>query len=708
MKKMKKIILSIALMICFLTVEAQTITKIEGKRFMRPITEYVDLDSNGIRYPNTGSWHNLSLDFRFEFTNGNIALQQGDTIVISGRVGTQPFLYIDTIILTANLAAGAKIFSVFTDEHMGNYVNALFPFNDSICEGTIVGEVEYVSKYTTIILPSKAAVLQLIKEPAPPPIPPPPVGTPFPDGGFENCWQWFENNMAGKSDYWDFADNYFLNTMNPFYALHPAFGNTPLTAFRLEGSDTYNENYSLKVVSSQMNFAGNTIFLPGVAATLDIDIFGMNLSSGRPFTDRPEAIKGWYQYAPVNGDSAAIEIWLRKNGTILGRGKQVIKNTVSEWTQFNVPVNYTSNETPDTIAVIFSSSANYDFTDLMTLMQCQGQLGSALYLDDISFEYETVIKDSTHARVEIDTVIDCGENYVYNGMIYHQSGVYTHLFYTATGDSVVVINLTVRETFGKIGNIQGTSNITQTGTYTYSIAPLPNAGYYQWTVSNPQWTIINTGAQISLNITEQGTGILSVKAIHTNGQCESDTATLSIGVCNSLGKMGEIQGENLIAQSGKYTYFITPVENAISYQWTVSNPQWNILGSATSTTIDLYINTSSVGTLSVQASDDCGKKSQKDFTVQANVSVLAHKDNSKEIQIYPNPAKDVVFVLIENNALTDVEIHFFDIFGRLLAVQKITNRETTVRMDSFSAGVYVLQIKENREIITTSKIVKTE
>ncbi|MDR0605518.1 MAG: PCMD domain-containing protein, partial [Bacteroidales bacterium] len=210
---------------------------------------------------------------------------------------------------------------------------------------------------------------------------------PFPDGGFESSWEKHENPVQGKADYWDFKDNYLLTTLNQLHELSGEMGDAPLTAFREEGGNVYNGNYSLKVVSDQMIFGDTSIFLPGVAATLYINFTPVDCILGQPFTSRPTAIKGFYKYIPVNGDSAAIEVRLEKSGTVLGGGKQVIYTEVSTWTQFDIPINYLSDEVPDTIVVIFASSANYDFTSLATLMACQGQIGSALYLDDVEFDY---------------------------------------------------------------------------------------------------------------------------------------------------------------------------------------------------------------------------------------------------------------------------------------------------------------------------------
>ncbi|MDR2406982.1 MAG: hypothetical protein LBE13_02555, partial [Bacteroidales bacterium] len=81
---------------------------------------------------------------------------------------------------------------------------------------------------------------------------------PFPDGGFENCWEWNENPTQGKSDYWDFKDNYLLSTLNQLHELEGDMGDAPLNTFRVEGADAYNGQYSVKVASTQMVFGENS------------------------------------------------------------------------------------------------------------------------------------------------------------------------------------------------------------------------------------------------------------------------------------------------------------------------------------------------------------------------------------------------------------------------------------------------------------------
>ena len=225
-------------------------------------------------------------------------------------------------------------------------------------------------------------------------------GQAFPDGKFENCWEWFinPNKGPGKSNYWDFKDGYFLSTLNQLHELAGAEGDAPLTAYRVQGAEAY-DGYSVKLKSDEMIFGDSIVFLPGVAATLNINFVPIKCTMGRPFTSRPTAIKGVYNYTPVNGDSAAIEVVLKKNGNVVGGGKMVTTSKVSGWQSFNVPI--TSNNTPDTIVVVFAASGNYDFTDINTLMKCKGQIGSTLWLDNIEFEYEVGIKEMFNPAVKL-------------------------------------------------------------------------------------------------------------------------------------------------------------------------------------------------------------------------------------------------------------------------------------------------------------------
>lgn len=219
----------------------------------------------------------------------------------------------------------------------------------------------------------------------------------FPNGGFENNWV---QNTCGKGSYWDFSEENFLTTLNSLYELEGEHGDAPLTSFREE--DAYEGNYALKMVSNTMTFGGETIFLPGACGTLEIDFMNVDCKMGRTFNARPTNVSGYMKYAPVNGDSAAVEVTLFKNKKMIGKGKKVFYSEVSAYSQFIIDINYTTEEIPDSIIFIAAASANYDFTSIETLMKCKGQNGSALYLDELYFNAPTGIKESLISLVNMN------------------------------------------------------------------------------------------------------------------------------------------------------------------------------------------------------------------------------------------------------------------------------------------------------------------
>ncbi len=317
----------------------------------------------------------------------------------------------------------------------------------------------------------------------------------------------------------------------------------------------------------------------------------------------------------------------------------------------------------------------------------------------ISYDITPVI-----ARKEIDTTV-CG-TFAYNGMTYAQSGIYTHTFSLDDGDSIVILNLTVDPALGTISNIQGGTTISNVGTYTYSVSAVDNASVYQWTISNNRWNIIGSGNQITLNITEKGTGILSVKAIHDNGICETQEVSITINFCDELGTMGEIQGESYITSVGTYTYSVDAVENAVLYQWEVSNNTWTILGSSAGPSINLLIDKNATATLSVKAFDFCDKFVQKDFVIHCSgVDVVSYND-AKNIKIFPNPTKNVFTISSENLDLENSEIYLCDIAGRYLKKYTFNHAQTTIDLSTFAEGVYFISIIKDNKTLVVKKIIK--
>jgi len=132
---------------------------------------------------------------------------------------------------------------------------------------------------------------------------------------------------------------------------------------------------------------------------------------GRPFAYKPLYLRGYYKYIPVNNDSCRIASFLTKwNSSSKRRDTIAIASiiyeqsrlTVTTYTEFDIVYNYKSSQTPDSITVMFSSSAGG--------ANFQGGIGSKLYIDEVPLEYYPLsiqrFIENTKVKIFPNPVID--------------------------------------------------------------------------------------------------------------------------------------------------------------------------------------------------------------------------------------------------------------------------------------------------------------
>ncbi len=192
-----------------------------------------------------------------------------------------------------------------------------------------------------------------------------------------------ENNGFENWDYDDGGDYYepsgFWATLN---SISKISADAPVTTFR-ETEDVYAGDYAVKLVSDIFfAFPISGTLATGKFADVIVDPVEA-LEVGQPFSDRPVSFSGFYKYFPVDGDSAAIVTQLTKyvNGTqeLIGQAGIYIYNTTDEYTEFDIVFEYFSEETPDSISTIFTSSANG--------ANFEAGIGSTLYIDEVALGY---------------------------------------------------------------------------------------------------------------------------------------------------------------------------------------------------------------------------------------------------------------------------------------------------------------------------------
>lgn len=93
---------------------------------------------------------------------------------------------------------------------------------------------------------------------------------------------------------------------------------------------------------------------------------------------------------------------------------------------------------------------------------------------------------------------------------------------------------------------------------------------------------------------------------------------------------------------------------------------------------------------------------QQPFISDVNVAEI----QSIGLNVYPNPAQTELYIELkqqENKALTYA---IYSITGKLLKNESISNLVTSVNVDAFVPGTYVLQVSDKRKNIETYKIIK--
>lgn len=215
----------------------------------------------------------------------------------------------------------------------------------------------------------------------------------IPNLGFEDWSQegknWFPNTDASNS-YWA-TGNKGVTIGGSSNSTGVSDSHTGLAA-RLE-------TVEVKVLVFNVKAAGN-IFI-GSYETNTTDP-ASSVTFGRPYAGaRPTKLSGYFKYQPgatmssgsvpadrtLTSDECDIYIQLWSGDETIGEGHFITNQTVSEYTRFEIPVEYTvTNKRPDKITIVATSSRYGGYFSGINVI---GQLaiGSTLWVDDFELSY---------------------------------------------------------------------------------------------------------------------------------------------------------------------------------------------------------------------------------------------------------------------------------------------------------------------------------
>ena len=215
----------------------------------------------------------------------------------------------------------------------------------------------------------------------------------IPNLGFENWSQngskWYPNADASNS-YWA-TGNEGVTIGGSSNSTGVSDSHTGLAA-RLE-------TVQVKVVFVSVKAAGNIFIGSYKTSTTDP---ASSVTFGRPYAGaRPTKLSGYFKYQPgaemssgsvpadrtLTSDECDIYIQLWSGDETIGEGHFITNQTVSEYTRFEIPVEYTvTNKRPDKITIVATSSRYGGYFSGINVI---GQLaiGSTLWVDDFELSY---------------------------------------------------------------------------------------------------------------------------------------------------------------------------------------------------------------------------------------------------------------------------------------------------------------------------------
>lgn len=109
------------------------------------------------------------------------------------------------------------------------------------------------------------------------------------------------------------------------------------------------------------------------------DPFNSTVQGGSTIWGMPDALTGFYDYAPLGGDSLTIRVRLfditGDDTTQIAEAEFIDNSTTGGYTSFNLPINYTMTEDAELAEILVRSTRN----------SMAATVGTVLYIDDFAF-----------------------------------------------------------------------------------------------------------------------------------------------------------------------------------------------------------------------------------------------------------------------------------------------------------------------------------
>lgn len=98
---------------------------------------------------------------------------------------------------------------------------------------------------------------------------------------------------------------------------------------------------------------------------------------------------------------------------------------------------------------------------------------------------------------------------------------------------------------------------------------------------------------------------------------------------------------------------------------------------------------------------------QQPYEIQTANGIKEAEGIKLIMNVFPNPTKNDLTLVIENYNLNKLSFSLYDIMGKQLFSEQIINKSTQIKISSFPVSTYFLKIYDLNKEIKTFKIIKT-
>jgi hypothetical protein len=269
------------------------------------------------------------------------------------------------------------------------------------------------------------------------------------------------------------------------------------------------------------------------------------------------------------------------------------------------------------------------------------------------------------------------------------------------------INVTGLPKFSRITGQK--RNLCGGGNFTYSVASIPGASGYQWSIPAGASIVSGQGTNaITLNIPSFFIhGEISISAANNCGRGEAfaDTITTKPFVPALISGADSVQaGEQNLSYS-------TVAEPGIHYTWSVPKDAQITSGQGTNAiTVNWGFRSGNVFARAFACGDTASRLLHVIVSTAMADKLTTISNHSSSFKVYPNPANDQVAIEYTSEQTGNYTLQLSDLKGRVLQKKQGINLKGVTKisfdLSAYVKGVYVLQMTDAKGKMVSAKLVK--